>query len=424
MTAAEKLTETQTQEAMIKRVDEQEEPQAVSDEDSSVKLTEEELVQVIEENLSEMKRAHPYGYVAGGNVFGATKEDLKKNLFKFGISRFNYIWTPESERLLKPEQTDFVFEIYKESAIKSAKKSILVSLIFLVLPLALAVVLEDWSLVFSSLIFIIGVALFTNGIWNYQRARKLSKEELAENIAEERKAISYFEEASKTKTSYQTYIILVCIAAVFLAEMYVGQNNDGEFKAVYIAGQIKELVRQGEYWRLLTATVMHANFIHIFLNGMALWNIGRAIEEQLDSSYLAIVFFLSAICGSLLSQAFYFHPKAPSIGASGGIMGLIGFLAASAYIYKEIFPREYFRALIQNIALIALIGVVGYSVIDNAAHAGGLFCGVGLGFLLLKKKGTYPAKPSGAIEVLSLACLAFVVAISLVCIWILYKTIS
>lgn len=406
---------------MSKQVEEQEEPQAILDEESSVKLTEEELVQVIEENLPEMKRAHPYGYVAGGNVFGATKEDLKKNLSKFGISRFNYIWTPEAERLLKPEHTDFAFEIYKENAIRSAKKNIWLGLIFIILPLIPAVIRANWSLVFSSLFFIIGVALFANGIWNYKQARKLSKEKFAENIEEERKAISYFVEASKTKTSYQTYIILACIGAVFLAEMYVGQNTIGELKAVYVAGQIKELVREGEYWRLLTATVMHADYIHILLNGMALWNIGRAIEEQLDSSYLAIVFFLSAICGSLLSQALYFHPNAPSIGSSGGILGMLGFLASSAYIYKEIFPRQYFKALIQNIALIGLIGVVGFAVIDNAAHAGGLFCGVGLGFLLLKKKGVYPAKPSGVIEFLSLLCLALTVATALCTIWILIQ---
>lgn len=278
-------------------------------------LSEQDLVRVLEENLPFLRRQHQYGYVFDGNAYGATKEELQKNLFLLGASRINYIWTPESERLLRPEETNFVLELYKESAVKSAKRSIWISLLFLVFPVALAVLIGDWTTIFLNLFFIIGVALFANGLWSLRQARKLTQEELTQNIAEERNAISYFTKVSQTKFTYQTYFILGSIVAVYLAQMNVGVRQ-----SLYIAGEVNVLVSQGEAWRLLTATVMHGNLPHIFLNGMALWNIGRAIEEQLDSSYISIVFFLSAICGSILSQAFYFRPEVPSIGASGGIM--------------------------------------------------------------------------------------------------------
>lgn len=102
---------------------------------------------------------------------------------------------------------------------------------------------------------------------------------------------------------------------------------------------------------------------------------------------------------------------------------MIGFLAVSAYIYKEIFPREYFKALLQNIGLMVLIGIVGFAVIDNAAHAGGLLCGTGLGFLLLKKKGAYPVEPSNAIKIFSVACLVAIVLTAVFCIWVLVKSV-
>lgn len=387
-------------------------------EQETMPLSEEDFLRVVEQNLPLLKQEHKYGYVFDGGVYGCTKEDLKKNLFLIGASRINYVWIPESETLLKPEQTDFLLEVYKENSIKSAKNSIWFSLIFLVLPVGLAILFNDWTLIFRSLIFIIGFALLANGIWSFYQASKLTREKLAENIAEERKAIGYFQKVSPTRTVYQTYIILVCIGAVYLAQSSVGLNE-----SLIAAGQINALVSQGEIWRLFTATVMHGGFLHIFINGMALWNIGRAIEGQLNNAYISIVFFLSALCGSVLSQAFYFRPDVPSIGASGGIIGMIGFLASAAYIYKEIFPREYFKAIIQNVVLIIFIGIVGFAVIDNAAHLGGLLCGAGLGFLLLKKKGAYPEEPSGAINLLSIACLAAIILTALGTIWILLRMV-
>lgn len=157
--------------------------------------------------------------------------------------------------------------------------------------------------------------------------------------------------------------------------------------------------------------------MHIVFNSMALWNVGKAIEQQLHNSYVALVFFFSAFLGSVFSQMIGFGER--SIGASGGIIGMIGFLAVAAYTYKEFFPRSYFKMLLQNLALIAFIGIVGFAIIDNAAHLGGLIGGVGLGFLLLKKKGIYPSEPNKFIETLSFICLAAIVFVALFCVWVL-----
>lgn len=103
---------------------------------------------------------------------------------------------------------------------------------------------------------------------------------------------------------------------------------------------------------------------------------------------------------------------------------MIGFLAVAAYVYKEFFPRSYFRMLLQNIALIAFIGIVGFAVIDNAAHLGGLLGGIGLGFLLLNKKSRFPEDPSNFVKALGVVCLGAIVLVALFTVWIIIKSSS
>jgi len=388
----------------------------------------EHLLENIENELPVLKQKHPFGYVIDGEVYGATEAGLKKAISTFGASRIEYVWMPDSENLTRPEQTKYVFEIYKDGARRSARGNIILGSLFVILPLVLALFAGDWTLTFKSLIGLLGVALLANGLWEFHQSRKLTRENLAKTIEDERNVIKNISAIKTVSTPYQTYVILGCIGVVYLVQMYAatgkpivysGEIYDGISKSVFLAGQIKEFVREGEYWRMFTANLMHANFIHIMFNGMALWNIGRTIEQHLHNSYVALVFFISGFCGSVFSQ--FLSSSQASIGASGGILGMIGFLAVGAYIYKEIFPREYFKSLLQNIGLIVIIGIVGYSVIDNYAHAGGLFCGVGLGFLLLKRKASFPKQPSSVIEVLSLASLAGIVLTALICIFVLVR---
>jgi membrane associated rhomboid family serine protease len=381
---------------------------------------EQDFIRPLQQELPFLKQTHSYGYIVGGQVYGCTKEELKKTIYTIGPSNVQYVWTPESETLLLPEQSELALEIYKESGIKGARRGIGVGVALLVLPIGAALILADWSLLFHSLFFILGVAVFVNGVWQLNQARKLTKEEVAKTIADERTIINRVKDlgnAALMKPVYQTYVIAGCIGAVYLAQMYVGIDPSAD-----IAGQVKVAIREGEYWRLFTASLLHYGPVHLIFNSMALWNVGRAIEQQLSNTYVSIVFFFSALLGAVFSQVLSFNSN--SIGASGGIIGMIGFLAVAAYIYKEFFPRSYFKVLLQNIGLIAVIGIVGFAVIDNAAHLGGLFGGIGLGFLLLNKKSRFPDEPSDFVKALGVVCLGAIVLVALFAVWIIIKSFS
>jgi membrane associated rhomboid family serine protease len=94
------------------------------------------------------------------------------------------------------------------------------------------------------------------------------------------------------------------------------------------------------------------------------------------------VFLVSGVFGSIFSVLLY--PHSTSVGASGGLMGLLGFIAVAAYFNRKTYPPKYLRNAIEAIVMIGVFGLLGFEFIDNAAHFGGLCGGLLLGWLLLR----------------------------------------
>jgi membrane associated rhomboid family serine protease len=88
------------------------------------------------------------------------------------------------------------------------------------------------------------------------------------------------------------------------------------------AKQTSLIVIHGEWYRLFSPMFLHAGVIHYVLNMIALWFIGKAVEQCHGSMAAAILFIIPAVGGTILSALFL--PEYISVGASGGIFGLIG----------------------------------------------------------------------------------------------------
>jgi membrane associated rhomboid family serine protease len=144
------------------------------------------------------------------------------------------------------------------------------------------------------------------------------------------------------------------------------------------------------------------------------------IESLTNRAYLAIVFLPSAACGSIFSLLLM--PNSTSVGASGGIMGLVGFLAVLGYRRKEILPSGFFKSILINICFIGVIGLVGFAIIDNAAHLGGLVAGVVCGVVFINKAdGVSFANVSRLVRGLGFVSLIVFAAISLFSIVMILK---
>jgi membrane associated rhomboid family serine protease len=87
---------------------------------------------------------------------------------------------------------------------------------------------------------------------------------------------------------------------------------------------------------------------------------------------------------------------APSIGASGGLLGWLGFLLVFEWLHARLVPRSASRRLLAGAALTALIGLIGYRFIDNAAHVGGLLAGMLYAFVVFPKSAS-PQRPDSTV---------------------------
>lgn len=200
------------------------------------------------------------------------------------------------------------------------------------------------------------------------------------------------------------YIVTGVLLLIALIQLILGLGD-----SIEVAGLVKPATRAGEYWRLLTCTLLHGGILHILFNGVAIFAIGHMVIRITGFSYFAIVFLTSGILGSIFSL--FFMPNTTSVGASGGIMGLIGFLLIVSIRFTDTIPRNIYKSMLLSIGFVALIGLFSMDIIDNAAHAGGAIGGILMGLLLIEKKeNMIPYKPSIAITIMGIISTAVLLA--------------
>lgn len=174
------------------------------------------------------------------------------------------------------------------------------------------------------------------------------------------------------------WVILAAIAAIYLLSCLLsGSLFQPDLRVLILLGaKENSLIAGGQYWRLITATFLHANLVHIFFNTYALYALGPESERIYGTGRFLALYFLAGLGGSVAS---YLFSPAPSVGASGAIFGLIGGLGIFYYLSRKTLG-DFARAQVQSMAAIAMINlIIGFAspgVIDNWGHLGGLVAGV------------------------------------------------
>lgn len=139
------------------------------------------------------------------------------------------------------------------------------------------------------------------------------------------------------------------------------------------------LIEQGEIWRLVTCAFLHSNLVHIACNMYSLYIIGPQIQQVYGAMKYLIIYIIACITSSFLS--YFMNPNSISVGASGGIFGLMGALLSYAIIERNRIQKKYISSLMQIIILNLFIGL-SIKNIDNFAHIGGLIGGGFVGYII------------------------------------------
>jgi len=178
------------------------------------------------------------------------------------------------------------------------------------------------------------------------------------------------EKVFSSKKPYITYFIMTICTLLYIIPKLLG-NYD---QIIYNYGLIGEMVKNGDFFRLITSEFLHASAVHLLVNMYSLYIIGTQIESFLGKKKYILIYLMSAVFASLLSITLG-DLTSISIGASGAIFGLLGSLLYFGYHYR-VYLGNVIKSQIIPIILLNLI--IGFSIqgIDNFAHIGGLVGGV------------------------------------------------
>jgi rhomboid protease GluP len=185
-----------------------------------------------------------------------------------------------------------------------------------------------------------------------------------------------------------TTLLLAAIVVCYVLQIVLGDSFTNQ--GVNFGPAV---FQQGEWWRPVTSMFLHGSFVHLLLNGWALYQLGSLFELWLGSAPLLGVYFVSGVAGSLASDVF---TRSPSVGASGAIFGLLGALISFLLRRRgELTPQA--KSLLMQLVGWAVINVFfGFSTpgIDNAAHLGGGAAGLLLGLGLRERLRLQPVAES------------------------------
>ena len=150
-----------------------------------------------------------------------------------------------------------------------------------------------------------------------------------------------------------------------------------------VGGMKTTRVDKGELWRLVSAVFLHTDLIHLSLNLVGLFLVGRLVEAIFGEVRLFFIFLMSGILGAACSWLLMRTPL--SVGASGGIYGLLGAALVFVLRHGDELPEDVRSHLRKQLLLaIALNLPIGFvlPIIDQAAHIGGLIGGALLGAVM------------------------------------------
>lgn len=196
---------------------------------------------------------------------------------------------------------------------------------------------------------------------------------------------------------------------MFMVLELFGEGSNNVLTLLQNGALYPPLVREGDYYRLITCAFLHIGLLHLLFNCYALYVIGSQIESFYGKAKYIIIYLFSALIGSLMSMLF---TDAISAGASGAIFGLLGALLYFGYHYR-IYLGNVMRS--QIIPLIIFNLMLGFILvgIDNAAHIGGLMGGILISMALgIKEKTSLTDRINGTI--MSIIFLLFIIYMAFV----------
>jgi rhomboid protease GluP len=184
------------------------------------------------------------------------------------------------------------------------------------------------------------------------------------------------------KNSPVTSVLIIINTLMLVVVLLTG--GFGNYNLVSLGGILPSLVKDGEYWRIITAAFLHGSVIHFASNIIiGLLTLSSALERMIGSKKFSFIYFgsmlISGIAVVLLSDL-----NVVTIGASGAIFGALGSLLYITLYRKDMVTHQDAQSIWGLIAINIVFTLIA-SGISISGHVGGIVSGFLLSYIIIRR---------------------------------------
>ena len=181
------------------------------------------------------------------------------------------------------------------------------------------------------------------------------------------------------KSSYISIGLMILNVIILIVSTTVFPNlyENGAMVTEYV-------IRDNQYYRLFSAMFLHADPQHLLNNMLMLALAGAIVENYTGHLFFIFLYLMSGLAGNMISMAHEIRYSLvwASVGASGAIMGLVGFVVAWIITNRKNFVTN--RNVLVRLVLLGLFVLQACFFQPGAnttAHLGGFLAGFVLGII-------------------------------------------
>jgi membrane associated rhomboid family serine protease len=178
--------------------------------------------------------------------------------------------------------------------------------------------------------------------------------------------------------------LLIANLAIYAAQIFLGPDRFAPLELWPLHSNLADGGLPFEPWQLVSYAFLHIEFWHLFANMFALYIFGPDVERLLGLTHFRW-YYLTCVVGAACAQLLVtstIHPSPyPTLGASGGIFGLL-------LCYGMAYPHRRLMLIFPPIPMPAWLFVTLYGLLElflgvfasnqgvaHFAHLGGMAAG-------------------------------------------------
>lgn len=204
----------------------------------------------------------------------------------------------------------------------------------------------------------------------------------------------FYTSAYVSQNSPVKWILIASLVCFVFQNILEGLNQPSALEPFVVSGRA---ISSGYVWTLLSYSLFHGGILHLFLNILGLYFMGKPLELNLGPKRFLTIYISSLFIGALAWLSLHYQGSTTLIGASAGILGLLTYFCC-LYPDQAITLLLFFILPVQLRPKWLILGTLGFEVfglcmqelkgvanVANSAHLGGMLAGY-ICFWLMERK--------------------------------------